>query len=289
MKETTGQASDRDAASWSERQVEQAAPRDRSETTRDVAEAAARRRAAWAAGTDTAKFDGRMQSGGTGGPRLRRSDDAFASGPVASVLDLLPQAVFCLGDKARVLWMNAAARALVAANRGLRLYGGRLAAGGQAGQRTLAALVALTSSDGEARRHAGQSGRGLLLPLELSDGGKLALLARPVETRNGEQALAGARLLLFVSDPAARVAVPPEHLTQLYGLTRAEARVAAAVAGGRRLSDYAAQTGVSIDTVRSQLKRVLEKTGARSQTDLVRLIYAGIAALIENRQISSGE
>lgn len=61
-------------------------------------------------------------------------------------------------------------------------------------------------------------------------------------------------------------------LQQLYDLTLAEARVALAVLRGATPSGIAQQSGVSIATVRSQLKAVFLKTGTTRQAELIRML-----------------
>lgn len=62
---------------------------------------------------------------------------------------------------------------------------------------------------------------------------------------------------------------------QLYGLTAAEARVAALVAAGRPLSEIAAELQIGRSTVRTHLQRVLAKTGAGRQSALASLLLSG--------------
>jgi pimeloyl-ACP methyl ester carboxylesterase/DNA-binding CsgD family transcriptional regulator len=57
-----------------------------------------------------------------------------------------------------------------------------------------------------------------------------------------------------------------------YGLTQAESGVAVLLASGARLPDIAERRGVSIDTIRTQIKLVKQKTGARDIPALVRLL-----------------
>ena len=77
-----------------------------------------------------------------------------------------------------------------------------------------------------------------------------------------------------------RVARPePEVLRTLYGLTRAEAVVAADLAAGLTLEEIAAKANVGIETVRTHVKRAMAKTDTRRQAELVLLVLrsAGFA------------
>jgi DNA-binding CsgD family transcriptional regulator len=65
---------------------------------------------------------------------------------------------------------------------------------------------------------------------------------------------------------------PVELVTSLFDLTPAEARVARSLTTGKTLDDIAASGGVSRNTVRTQLRRVLEKTGCVRQAEVVALL-----------------
>jgi len=82
-------------------------------------------------------------------------------------------------------------------------------------------------------------------------------------------------VIIFLSDYESPLNVPYESLCSVYELTKAEAKVAVALSNGISLSAYSKMHNVSVNTVRTQLKRVFEKTGASSQPELVRLILVG--------------
>jgi DNA-binding CsgD family transcriptional regulator len=82
--------------------------------------------------------------------------------------------------------------------------------------------------------------------------------------------------MLLVSDPQAG-RVPGSKLAGLYGLSPAEARLLEALVGGTRLGDYAARTGVSLSTVKTQLAHVFLKTGENRQSDLIRRVFRDLA------------
>jgi DNA-binding CsgD family transcriptional regulator len=63
-------------------------------------------------------------------------------------------------------------------------------------------------------------------------------------------------------------------LRDLYGLTQREADIAADLLQGHRVSDIARLRELSVNTVRTHLKRLLEKTGTTRQADLLRVLVA---------------
>ena len=72
--------------------------------------------------------------------------------------------------------------------------------------------------------------------------------------------------------------IPPDALAKMFGLTPAEARLTGALVTGSTVEQYAQHRGVSVGTVRVQLKQVQAKTGARRQSELVRLVLSSAAA-----------
>jgi len=82
--------------------------------------------------------------------------------------------------------------------------------------------------------------------------------------------------LLLVHDPDRTVPLPAERLCHVFGLTRAEAKLAAALAGGSTLGQYAELASIKIGTARWYLKQVLAKTGAHRQSELVRNVIATV-------------
>jgi DNA-binding CsgD family transcriptional regulator len=78
---------------------------------------------------------------------------------------------------------------------------------------------------------------------------------------------------LLVVTPVDRAAVPTAEVLQgLFDLTPAEARVARGIGQAGTIDALAEATGVNRETVRSQLKVVLSKTGVSRQQELVRLL-----------------
>ena len=77
---------------------------------------------------------------------------------------------------------------------------------------------------------------------------------------------------MLIDDPEDTPRPSVEMLSAMLGLTHAEARLCALLVGGLRLEQAAAQLGIAHETARTHLKAAFRKTGARSQTDLVRLV-----------------
>lgn len=76
--------------------------------------------------------------------------------------------------------------------------------------------------------------------------------------------------LCFVFDPEWQTLAATRLLQAAYRLTPAELRLAEQLLLGRRPSEAAEALGVTVHTVRTYLKRLYQKVGARTQAKLVR-------------------
>jgi DNA-binding CsgD family transcriptional regulator len=80
--------------------------------------------------------------------------------------------------------------------------------------------------------------------------------------------------LVMISDPDRRVDVTAARVRDIFGLSQAEARLAVALLWGKRISEVAQEAQLRVPTLRAQLRSILQKTGARSQSDFIRLALA---------------
>jgi DNA-binding CsgD family transcriptional regulator len=87
-----------------------------------------------------------------------------------------------------------------------------------------------------------------------------------------EAVAGGARVMVQVVDLQASPDAQAEQLRAMVGLTAAETRVAALVAGGLSVPSVARALGVSASTVKTHLARCYDKAGVRSQAGLARLL-----------------
>ena len=83
--------------------------------------------------------------------------------------------------------------------------------------------------------------------------------------------------LIVVTDPERSATVSPKKAAALHGLTHSEAQLAAALASGHSIREYAATAEISEHTARWHLKQVFSKTGTKRQTQLVRLLLTELA------------
>lgn len=158
---------------------------------------------------------------------------------------------------ATVLQLSALARDWLGRRTRLALRGGRLY---HPDARVQTALL-----DGLRRAVAGHAPLTLAVP-----GGQGHVDRLELSRADERMSLCGERLALVRLRRRPADAAPPELLTLAYGLTPAEARVLAALLAGQQPKRYAAEHGVALTTVRTQIAALLVKMACARQSDLVR-------------------
>lgn len=117
------------------------------------------------------------------------------------------------------------------------------------------------------RERDGPAGSRRILRLARG-GGSQFLLARTLLERGGRRVILVEPLVGEWTPEAGQL------LVETFGFTSAETAVASLLAEGLSASDIAARRGVSILTVRAQIRAILAKSGADGQADLVRLLLS---------------
>ena len=85
--------------------------------------------------------------------------------------------------------------------------------------------------------------------------------------------------LVMITDPG-EAETMTSAVGRLHGLTAAESRIAGGIVQGRTLQEIAGEAGISLETVRTHLKRIFRKTSTRRQAELVRLFVSSQASMI---------
>jgi DNA-binding CsgD family transcriptional regulator len=192
---------------------------------------------------------------------------AIAAAATAA-LDQLDQGVALIDGVCRVSFANQQAQAICGESDGLALEGDRLVA--------TSSPVAISLNS--ALKDAISEGRTSSLRVERSAGRRpLSLQITPL--RSGVEGKEGDGALVLISDSHQRAIPPKERLMTLYRLTPAEAGVAQLLLRGRDLATAALDLGISVETVRTHVRRILGKTGARRQSDLMLLLLREVGGL----------
>jgi DNA-binding CsgD family transcriptional regulator len=187
---------------------------------------------------------------------------------LGQALRRLGTAVFTLDYADRVLFSNAAAETLLQTGP-LALDNGRLVVR-TAGRRLSfgAAIAAQLRS-----KNADETEFTPLL-LHRQDGTRLAAFRMPIRVGQdlAEAVLRRSRSLVLVIDQPADALPDLSLLRDLYGLTSAEARLAAIIGQGASPREAAERLGISEATARTVLKRIYSKTGINRQSQVAVLL-----------------
>lgn len=186
-------------------------------------------------------------------------------------LDAVSTAAFLVTAAGYILHMNKPAAALLQKRDGLRLEGTRLAASDSSESAQLAAFIsgaALTyrkESDATPGGALKVSRQGAQKPLQVT------ILPVPEDRRT---MMKHPCALVFACDPGAPPKSRGRFMKMLYRLTPTESRLADLLLEGFEMRGVAQRLGITIETARFHLKRVLLKTGTRRQTELMRLMLS---------------
>jgi DNA-binding CsgD family transcriptional regulator len=186
------------------------------------------------------------------------------------VLQGLGVAVLLLDGECRPVFMNAVAEKLVRTARYLTMSNGRIRTVHPASSREFERKVNAAFCTGSG------PGRGIGVAIRLHDpfGGSLPALVTPFQASGLDIGPLQRLVAIILSDLDGATEFSGEAIAQIYGLTSAEGRLVAALAGGRSMAGYARRTGISVNTAKAQLRSVFLKTGVSRQSALVGLVLA---------------
>ena len=200
--------------------------------------------------------------------RLRNA--AHATTTFEQSLDWLDEGVALLGRDGRIVSSNTAFARMTSACDGVHTLDGEIAFEARGAQSRLAKALAAASrlSNGNADDTTALSD----FPVERPSGAPAYIVSlRPLAGRVAPPAGAEKAVsILFIRDPLARSAAAMRLLRELFDLTAAEAALGHALQRGVSPIIYARESGLSPNTVYTHLRRLKEKTGCSSVTELSR-------------------
>jgi DNA-binding CsgD family transcriptional regulator len=94
---------------------------------------------------------------------------------------------------------------------------------------------------------------------------------------------------VLLEGPGGNVGFAAREFGGAYGLSAGETRVVAGLAHGRTPAEIAARTRTSVETVRTQLKRIFLKTGLRRQSDIVRSVCLLAGTVLNPATVADSE
>jgi PAS domain S-box-containing protein len=192
-------------------------------------------------------------------------------------LNLLSTGMALVDRDCRLLLANHSASRLLDSGDGLALSQGRITASRRDQVDHLRDLV-----DGVCTGTGVPADEGTgVMTIDRGEGVRpLSIKVAPVQLNSGDD---GSKVAaVFIRDLEIRQSVPPEVVAKLFGLTFAEARVVVELVKGKRPQEVADDLGVSLNTVRNQLKQIFSKTNTGRQSELISLVLSSAAFVSEH-------
>ena len=183
----------------------------------------------------------------------QRAEDAEA------VLDAVSDAFITVTRDGRIVHANAAAEAVLRRCDGLSMARGTLVARSHTADAALKRAVAAATASTQSSASA--------VPVPRSCGGQYNLTVSALRA-----GYAPGLVLIALRDPDLVDPTLERRLAALYGLSKAEVEIATRLADGAPPSEIAELRGVSVETVRKQLKSVSDKLGCSRQREVVALV-----------------
>ncbi len=195
----------------------------------------------------------------------------------AEVMDRLPTGVLLLDAQRQPVVTNRSAERILALDDGIRVGPNGPYAAKPSDNKALRDLLdaAITTPVG----HEAESGG--FIAVERPSGRRQFVVMVSSLFSATEDSGNSAAVVMFIADPEAGDVSATEVLGTVYDLTQAEAELVQLLSRGYSVEESAEMRGVTLNTVRSQLKHVFAKTDTKRQGELVRLILTGVAAVRE--------
>lgn len=183
------------------------------------------------------------------------------------VLEPLATGILILGREGIVLQSNASANRQLATQSELRIEDGRLRGGGQALDRSLAALLTADARFDE-RRVATES-------ILISRGGESSLEALVVASPLFADALPASIAVVLLFDPREDAENPAVALAARHDLSFEQTQVVGHLLRGQSIPETAARLGVPTDVISSCLGGIYRQVGTTRQVELIKLLLSG--------------
>lgn len=183
-------------------------------------------------------------------------------------LDALPIGVMILNQKAEIVFENNAAATITSDCkyfwRAGKTLGFMSASTDKALRDALRSITTTAAADTTTLRvETGDASDILFFTLAAADpeGSPESTLIYPESTA-----------IAYIFDPRVKVETTEQLVGRMFGLTNAEARTMLSMVQGETTNQIADKYGLSIETIRTYVKRILQKTGCQKQSDVIRIV-----------------
>jgi DNA-binding CsgD family transcriptional regulator len=179
-------------------------------------------------------------------------------------LGALATAIIVTDSEGHVIQINPVAEQILGRNDGLAVRNGKLVSLRAFENEKLKKLLEAATNEAKSKIAIGHI---LLSQRGGRPGYSVTVASLSPETTHYERPLA----MIVVTDPAIPSATS-RQLTDLFGLSAAECRLANALMAGKTIQDITLELDVQITTLRTQLSSILKKVEVKRQVDLIRVL-----------------
>jgi DNA-binding CsgD family transcriptional regulator len=197
-------------------------------------------------------------------------------GSITELLDRNPVAVLLLDEFSRLVYANRSATALPLNNDGVRLSSAGIVADNKAANDALQALISRALSSRSAAAAPAPPPQVVRIP---RSSGKRPYCVFVSKLGPHQSALSSDKpaVCVIVTDPDGQRRPSMQSIQAAFGLTVAEARLAALLAAGSDLLGAAKELQITYGTARARLAQIYLKTDTRRQGELIRLLLTTLA------------
>lgn len=199
-------------------------------------------------------------------------------GILDSVFELLRTPAILVDHRARVLRTNKRAVKVLASSDALFVRGGCLRANMPDDTSRLETACATA---GRRAQKAGPPGETMRIGSSSSQGAVQLIIFPITSMEKSSTRPDGACAIVLIDEPTVGPEPSTGLLRELYGLTVAEAEIAARIAMGDELAEIADARSSSLQTIQWFNKQILAKLACRSRSELVRRLTLSIASLAQ--------
>jgi DNA-binding CsgD family transcriptional regulator len=185
------------------------------------------------------------------------------------LLDRSPAAVLFLDERRRIVYANHNAEALRANSDGIRLSANDIVLVRRQDNDRLQCLIARALSP---IAPSGECPGGVMQAPRPSSKRPYTILVAPVSRQYPALSAVRPAVCVIISDPESERSLPAHRLQTAFGLTEAEARLAALLATGEELRSSAEKLGITYGTARTRLAGIFQKTETHRQGELIKLL-----------------
>jgi DNA-binding CsgD family transcriptional regulator len=190
------------------------------------------------------------------------------------LVDRHPAAVLLIVEPRRIVYANRSAETFRSYGVGIRLCAAGVTLLCRQDNDKLQRLIARALSPVVS---SGDPPGGVMQAQRPSGRRPYTLIVAPVSGQYPALSTLRPAVCLMISDPHSQRPLPNHILRASFGLTEAEARLAALLAAGEDLRAAAAKLGITYGTARARLAEIFQKTETRRQGELIKLLLTTLA------------